>query len=120
MVGTNKIVLDRLVLGERVDSPDALDLPLTLALAVLKDSRGVIDVALPLRGDLSNPQFDYGALIGKAIKSHAGQGGQGAVHPAGAPGRRQGDGLANGCLRPRQRAAADRADAKVCRSWRRP
>ncbi|MGE0809566.1 MAG: DUF748 domain-containing protein [Immundisolibacter sp.] len=67
--GKNAIVLDRLVLGERVDSPDAVDLPLTLALAVLKDSRGVIDVALPLRGDLSNPQFDYGALIGMAIRS---------------------------------------------------
>ncbi len=67
--GKNDIVLDRLVLGERVDSPDAIDLPLTLALALLKDSRGVIDVALPLRGDLSNPQFDYGALIGMAIRS---------------------------------------------------
>ncbi len=67
--GTNQIVLDRLVLGERVESADAIDLPLTLALAVLKDSRGVIDVALPLRGDLSDPQFDYGALIGMAIKS---------------------------------------------------
>jgi len=69
IVGTNKIVLDRLVLGERVDSPDALDLPLTLALAILKDSRGVIDVALPLRGDLSDPKFDYGALFGIALKS---------------------------------------------------
>jgi hypothetical protein len=69
VVGKNNIVLDRLVLGERVESPDAIDLPLTLALALLKDSRGVIDVALPLRGDLSNPQFDYGALFGLAIKS---------------------------------------------------
>ncbi|MDD3651850.1 DUF748 domain-containing protein, partial [Immundisolibacter sp.] len=68
VVGDNRIILNRLVLGERVDSPDALDLPLTLALAVLKDSRGVIDVALPVRGDLSNPQFDYGALIGKAVR----------------------------------------------------
>lgn len=66
--GSNKMLLDRLVLGERVDSPDALDLPLTLALAVLKNSAGVIDVDLPVRGDLSNPQFDYGGLIGKAVR----------------------------------------------------
>ena len=66
--GTNKVLLDRLVLGERVDSPDAINLPLTLALAVLKNSGGVIDVNLPVRGDLSSPQFDYGALIGKAIR----------------------------------------------------
>ena len=66
--GKNKILLDRLVLGERVDSPDALDLPLTLALAVLRNSAGIIDVDLPVRGDLSSPQFDYGGLIGKAIR----------------------------------------------------
>lgn len=66
--GANRIVLDRLELGERVDSPEALDLPLTLALSVLKDSAGVIDVDLPVRGDLTNPQFDYGALIGKALR----------------------------------------------------
>ncbi|WP_448510883.1 DUF748 domain-containing protein [Immundisolibacter sp.] len=68
VAGKNKILLDRLVLGERVDSPDALDLPLTLALAVLRNSAGIIDVDLPVRGDLSNPQFDYGGLIGKAIR----------------------------------------------------
>lgn len=65
--GVNQIVLDKLTLGERVDSPDALKLPLELALAILKDSDGRIDLNLPVSGDLSDPQFSYGALIWKAI-----------------------------------------------------
>ncbi len=68
LIGSNKVLLDRLVLGERVDSPDAISLPLRLALAVLKNSAGIIDVDLPVNGDLSNPRFDYGALIGTAVR----------------------------------------------------
>jgi hypothetical protein len=50
-----------------VDSPDALKLPLELAIAILKDSDGRIDLGLPVSGDLSDPQFSYGAIIWKAI-----------------------------------------------------
>ncbi len=63
----NRIVLDRLTLGERVESPDALKLPLALALAILRDSDGRIDLDLPITGDLDNPQFSYGAIVWKAI-----------------------------------------------------
>ena len=65
--GTNQIVLDKLTLGERIDSPDALKLPLELALAILKDSDGRIDLGLPVSGDMNDPQFSYGALIWKAV-----------------------------------------------------
>jgi hypothetical protein len=65
--GANQIVIDRLTLGERVDSPDAIKLPLELAIAILKDSDGRIDLGLPVTGDLSDPQFSYGAIIWKAI-----------------------------------------------------
>lgn len=65
--GENKIVLHQVELGEKVDSPNALDLPLELAIAILKDSDGVIDVGLPVTGDLGDPKFDYGAIIGKAF-----------------------------------------------------
>ncbi len=65
--GDNQIVIDKLTLGERVDSPDALKLPLELAIAILKDSDGRIDLGLPVSGDMSDPQFSYGALIWKAI-----------------------------------------------------
>ena len=67
LLGDNKVVLNQLELGKKVESPDALDVPLDLALAILKDSNGVIDIGLPVRGDLANPEFDYGAVIAKAI-----------------------------------------------------
>jgi hypothetical protein len=65
--GTNQIVIDKLTLGERVDSPDALKLPLELAIAILKDSDGRIDLGLPVSGNMNDPQFSYGAVIWKAI-----------------------------------------------------
>ena len=65
--GQNSVILDQLTLGERVDSPDALKLPLELALAILKGSDGKIDLDLPVSGSLDDPQFSYGAIVWKAI-----------------------------------------------------
>lgn len=67
LLGENKIVLNQVELGKKVDSPGALDLPLELAIAILTDSDGVIDIGLPVSGDLNDPKFDYGAVIGKAF-----------------------------------------------------
>jgi hypothetical protein len=69
IAGRNRVVLDRLELGERVQSADATSLPVGLAIALLRDSRGVIDLDLPVRGSLADPQFDFRALIGKALAS---------------------------------------------------
>jgi hypothetical protein len=65
--GDNQIVVERLTLGEKVESPDAVDLPLDLAVALLEDSNGVIDLGLPVSGNLDSPEFSYGALIWKAL-----------------------------------------------------
>lgn len=67
LFGDNKIIVDKLVLGERVESPDAVDLPLRLAVALLQDSKGRIDIGLPVSGDLDNPQFELGPIIWKAF-----------------------------------------------------
>lgn len=67
LAGTNKFVVNKLRLGEPVASPDAVKLPLDLAIAVLEDSNGVIDLDLPVTGSLDDPQFSYGALVWKAI-----------------------------------------------------
>lgn len=64
---TNKVVLDQLTLGEKVKSPDATSLPLKLALAILKDKNGVIDLDVPITGSLDDPKFKVGPLIWKAI-----------------------------------------------------
>jgi len=67
LAGDNQIVVDRLSLGEKVKSPDAVNLPLDLALALLKDASGVIELGLPVKGSLDSPEFSFGGLIGKAI-----------------------------------------------------
>lgn len=63
----NQVIIDKLSLGERVDSPDAVSLPLDLAIALLEDSDGRIDLGLPVSGSLNDPQFSYGALVWKAL-----------------------------------------------------
>jgi hypothetical protein len=65
--GANAIVMRDLRLGERVEHPDAMSLPLDLAVALLKDANGVIDVDLPVEGDINDPQFSYGGVIWKAV-----------------------------------------------------
>lgn len=65
--GSNKVVLREFTLGESVDSPDAINLPLGLALALLKNSQGVIDIDLPVQGDLDKPEFNYGKVVRSAL-----------------------------------------------------
>ncbi|HKU70847.1 MAG TPA: DUF748 domain-containing protein [Burkholderiales bacterium] len=65
--GDNRVVLEKFVLGERVETPGALSLPLDLAVAVLTDSQGRIDLAIPVSGNVDDPQFSYGHVIWQAI-----------------------------------------------------
>ena len=67
LVGENKVVLQKLQLGERVESAGAMRLPLDLAIAILSDSEGRIDIALPVRGNVDSPEFSYGHLIWQAL-----------------------------------------------------
>jgi len=64
---SNQVIVDKLKLGERVQSPQGRDLPLELAIAILEDSNGRIDLGLPITGNLNDPQFSYGAIVWKAI-----------------------------------------------------
>ncbi|MDP2323722.1 MAG: DUF748 domain-containing protein, partial [Gammaproteobacteria bacterium] len=63
----HKFVIDRLELGDKVDSPDAVSLPLKLAIALLKDRNGVIDLDLPVSGDLDDPEFRVGPIVWKVL-----------------------------------------------------
>ncbi len=58
-------VVDQLELGDRVESPDAVHLPLKIAVALLKDRNGVIDLDLPMNGSLDDPKFRIGPIIWK-------------------------------------------------------
>jgi hypothetical protein len=67
LLGENQIIMDKLTLGERLEGPNIKHLPLELAIAILKDSDGRIDLGLPVSGSLDDPQFSYGRIIWKAI-----------------------------------------------------
>ncbi|HET6331357.1 MAG TPA: DUF748 domain-containing protein [Holophagaceae bacterium] len=62
-----KVKLDRFYLGDKVDSPDATHLPVKLALALLRDRKGVIDFELPVQGNLDDPDIRYGRIIWNAV-----------------------------------------------------
>ena len=59
--------LDQLTFGDPVDSPDATKLPVTLAVSLLKNRNGEIDLDLPISGSLNDPQFSVGGLVVKVI-----------------------------------------------------
>ncbi len=65
----NKVLLDQFTLGRKVDSPDALDLPVGLAIALLKDRSGKIKLDLPVSGRTDDPDFGIGKPLLAALKN---------------------------------------------------
>ncbi|PCM44225.1 DUF748 domain-containing protein [Marinobacter sp. ANT_B65] len=60
---SNRIVMDRLGLGKAVASEQAVNAPVKLGLALLQDSKGIIEVNLPISGDLASPDFRIGQVV---------------------------------------------------------
>jgi len=67
LAGDNSIVLTDLTLGKRVEYEGAMSLPLDLALALLKDVNGKIDLDLAVNGDTNDPKFSVAGIVGKAL-----------------------------------------------------
>jgi len=67
LTAANHLILDQLTFGDKVDSPSATKLPVQLAVTLLRDRNGVIDIRLPISGSLDDPQFSVGGLIVQVI-----------------------------------------------------
>jgi len=67
LAGKNSVVMENFTLGDRVESPTAMSLPLDLAIALLTDSQGKIDLAVPINGNVDHPEFSYGNVVRQAI-----------------------------------------------------
>ncbi|AZG72952.1 DUF748 domain-containing protein [Shewanella livingstonensis] len=67
LVGSNHVVIDQLKLGKRSNSSLATSLPVTLAVALLQDRHGVIDLGVDVSGDIDSPSFSFGSVIIKAL-----------------------------------------------------
>ena len=64
---SNRVVLNQLTFGDAIASPTATKLPVRLAIALLKDRNGVIDINLPISGSVNDPQFSVGGIVMKLI-----------------------------------------------------
>ncbi|APG02521.1 hypothetical protein BJI69_00450 [Luteibacter rhizovicinus DSM 16549] len=63
----NHIFIDQLTFGDRIEGPGISHLPVKLAVALLRDSQGRIDVHVPVSGSLDDPHFSVGGLVWRAI-----------------------------------------------------
>jgi hypothetical protein len=61
------IIVEQLEFGDKTASKDAVSLPVKLAVALLKDRDGVIDLNLPITGSLDDPQFKLAPIIWKVF-----------------------------------------------------
>jgi uncharacterized protein involved in outer membrane biogenesis len=128
LTASNQIVLNQLSFGDRVAGSDAPNLPVKLAVALLADRNGVIDINLPVSGSLNDPQFKLAPLIfrlifnliGKAITSPfsliagaLGGGGEEMSQVVFAPGSKTLDGTARQRLDTVAKALADRPNLQV-------
>ncbi len=73
LLGTNQVVLREFTLGKPVKSDRAANLPLDLAVALLTDTEGKIDVAVPVSGNLDSPELSFGHVVGQAIANLIGK-----------------------------------------------
>jgi hypothetical protein len=64
---SNNIFIDRFELGEKVENPNAVSLPIELAIALLQDSTGKIKMDVPITGSLNDPKFSLGAIFTDAL-----------------------------------------------------
>ena len=67
LVGSNHVVIDQLKLGKPSNSSLATSLPVTLAVALLQDRNGVIDLGVDVSGDIDSPSFSFGSIIINAL-----------------------------------------------------
>jgi hypothetical protein len=73
LTATNNILIDRLELGEKVENPNAVSLPLELAVALMKDADGRIRLDIPITGSLEDPKFSVTHLIVDALVNAIGK-----------------------------------------------
>lgn len=69
LVASHKLLIQHFEFGNKVESKDALGLPFGLAVALLEDPQGKISIALPVKGDLSDPEFEYWHLVGQVARN---------------------------------------------------
>jgi len=65
----NKIFFDQLTFGDRVESPEAIKAPVPLAVSLLTDRNGQINLDIPLSGSLDDPKFKIWPIVWQVLKN---------------------------------------------------
>ena len=63
------VVIDQLEFGAATESKQAVPLPIKLAVALLKDRNGVIDLNLPVTGSLDDPTFSIWPIVWQVFRN---------------------------------------------------
>jgi hypothetical protein len=69
LLGKNRFVIRKIKLGEEVSDFKGMKLPIGLAIAVLEDSDGMIDINIPIKGNVDSPEFSVGHLVWQALRN---------------------------------------------------
>lgn len=69
LLGSNNIMIKKIELGDEVEDENVTVLPLGFVIGLLEDSDGIIEIDMPVEGNLDAPDFKYGALVLKTIGS---------------------------------------------------
>ena len=67
LLGENSIIVKNIKLGDTLEVEGGSSLPLGFVIGLLEDSDGVIDIDMPIRGNVDEPDFKYGALVWKTL-----------------------------------------------------
>ncbi len=67
LLGENSIIIKNIQLGDEVEDENVTTLPLGFVVALLEDSEGIIDIDMPVEGNVDEPDFKYGALVWKTL-----------------------------------------------------
>ena len=64
---SNNVIVDKIALGDAIEDENITKLPLGFVIALLEDKDGIIDLKLPIEGDIDQPEFKYGGLVFKTL-----------------------------------------------------
>ncbi|MFT7002955.1 MAG: hypothetical protein ACJAWW_000289 [Sulfurimonas sp.] len=67
LLGKNSLIVKNIELGDEVQDENITSLPLGFVIALLEDSEGIIDINMPVAGNVDAPDFKYGALVWKTF-----------------------------------------------------
>jgi uncharacterized protein involved in outer membrane biogenesis len=73
LAAQNHFLVDQFEFGDKVESKAATKLPVRLAVSLLRDKDGLIDLDLPIEGSLDDPKFRIGKLIWKVLANLIGK-----------------------------------------------